>query len=174
MEKRLYRSKKDRLIAGVCGGLAEYFNIDPVVVRLVFIAAIFVGGAGLVAYIVLAIVVPSADSVHNEPVQTIRENVEEIKTTAETFGRHVEATFAPADKTESHVKEPAKEAVTEKKETNPRAGMLIFGGILVGVGIIALFTNFGPFHWDWLFNWDYFWPAVLIVAGLLIIFIRKR
>lgn len=50
MEKRLYRSKIDRKIAGVCGGLAEYFKIDPVFVRVAFVALIFANGAGLVAY----------------------------------------------------------------------------------------------------------------------------
>ncbi len=50
MTKHLYRSKKDRRIAGVCGGLAEYFSVDPVFVRVAFLALIFAGGAGLVAY----------------------------------------------------------------------------------------------------------------------------
>jgi phage shock protein PspC (stress-responsive transcriptional regulator) len=56
--KKLFRSKTDRMIGGVCGGLAEYFNIDPVVVRLLFLLGlIFVGGTFL-AYLVLWIVVP--------------------------------------------------------------------------------------------------------------------
>lgn len=59
MTKKLYRSKKDRMIAGVCGGLAEYFNIDPVIVRLVAVLLLLPGGLpGLVPYIILWIVVP--------------------------------------------------------------------------------------------------------------------
>ena len=46
--KRLFRSRRDALVAGVCGGLAEYFKVDPSLVRLVCIIAIFLGGAGLV------------------------------------------------------------------------------------------------------------------------------
>ena len=58
MQKRLYRSKKDRMIAGVCGGLAEYFNIDPVLVRLIALLFILGAGSGLLAYIILWIVIP--------------------------------------------------------------------------------------------------------------------
>ena len=44
MAKRLYRSKKERMIAGICGGVAEYFNIDPVIVRLIFVVLALGGG----------------------------------------------------------------------------------------------------------------------------------
>ena len=58
MEKKLYKSNKDKKIDGVCAGIAEYFDIDPTLVRLGFaLLACFVGG-GLIAYIVCAIVMP--------------------------------------------------------------------------------------------------------------------
>jgi phage shock protein C len=55
--KRLYRSRSERMIAGVCGGLAEYFGIDPTLVRLAFIVALFYG-PGPLAYLIMMIVVP--------------------------------------------------------------------------------------------------------------------
>jgi phage shock protein PspC (stress-responsive transcriptional regulator) len=58
MDKKLYRSKKDSMIAGVAGGLAEYFAIDPVLIRLLFVLSVFLQGMGLLAYIILWIVVP--------------------------------------------------------------------------------------------------------------------
>lgn len=58
MAKRLYRSKTDRKIAGVCGGLAQHFDIDPTIIRVIAIVSIFFTGAGIIAYIVLALVVP--------------------------------------------------------------------------------------------------------------------
>ena len=58
MEKRLYRSRSDRMIWGVCGGLANYFNVDPTVVRLITVLLLFLGGFTILAYIILAIVVP--------------------------------------------------------------------------------------------------------------------
>jgi len=56
--KKLYRSKKNRMIAGVCGGIAEYFAIDPTVVRLGWVLLTFLGGSGLLAYIICWIVIP--------------------------------------------------------------------------------------------------------------------
>jgi len=58
MHKRLYRSNTNRVIAGVCGGIAEYFNIDPIIIRIIAIALLLAGSAGLWAYIILWIVVP--------------------------------------------------------------------------------------------------------------------
>ncbi len=59
MEKRLYKSNTDKKIDGVCAGIAEYINIDPTVVRLLWVLATLFVGAGVLAYIIAAIVMPS-------------------------------------------------------------------------------------------------------------------
>ena len=56
--KKLYRSKKNRMIAGVCGGIGEYFNIDPTIIRLLWVILVFCGGIGILAYLVAWIVIP--------------------------------------------------------------------------------------------------------------------
>lgn len=56
--KRLYKSRGSRMVSGVCGGIAEYFNIDPTIVRLLFVLLCFGGGSGILAYIIAAIVIP--------------------------------------------------------------------------------------------------------------------
>ena len=58
MSKRLYRSTKEKMIGGVCGGIAEYFDIDPVLVRILFVVATFAGGSGILAYIICWIIIP--------------------------------------------------------------------------------------------------------------------
>ena len=58
MTRKLYRNRKDRMIWGVCGGLAKYFNIDPTIVRIIAVASLFVGTLGFWIYIIMAIVVP--------------------------------------------------------------------------------------------------------------------
>ena len=65
--KRLYRSRKDRMICGVCGGIAKYFNIDPTLVRLAFVLISMGAGSGVLAYIVAAIIIPD-DPEENEGV----------------------------------------------------------------------------------------------------------
>jgi phage shock protein C len=56
--KRLYRSKTNKIIAGVCGGIAEYSNIDPTIVRLLWLLFSLIWGTGLVAYIIAWIIIP--------------------------------------------------------------------------------------------------------------------
>jgi phage shock protein C len=58
MANKLYRSRKDRVIWGVCGGLAKYFNIDPVIMRVIAVASILAGSLGFWIYIIMALVVP--------------------------------------------------------------------------------------------------------------------
>ena len=58
MQKRLYNSQTDKKICGVCGGIADFFGIDPTVVRLIWALLIFCAGTGLLAYIVAALVLP--------------------------------------------------------------------------------------------------------------------
>ncbi len=56
--KKLYRSQDQRILGGVCGGLGEYFNIDPIIVRLIFVAFALIGGGGLLLYLFMWIVSP--------------------------------------------------------------------------------------------------------------------
>jgi len=56
--KRLYRSTQDRILGGVCGGLAEYFSIDPLIVRITWLVVVLIGGTGIIAYIIAVIIVP--------------------------------------------------------------------------------------------------------------------
>ena len=58
MEKRLYKSRTNKKVAGVCGGIGEYFDIDPTLVRLGFVALSFLAGGGLFVYILAAIIIP--------------------------------------------------------------------------------------------------------------------
>ncbi len=81
--KRLYRSRDDRMISGVCGGVAKYFNVDPTLVRLLFVAFALGGGAGLVAYIVMAIVVPEEPVGSSSPEPQATVEVEEAEEESE-------------------------------------------------------------------------------------------
>lgn len=58
MEKRLYRSVSDKKICGVCGGIAEYTNLDPSLVRIITLLLCFSGGVGVMAYFIAALVIP--------------------------------------------------------------------------------------------------------------------
>ncbi len=62
--KKLYRSRTDRMIWGVCGGLAKYFNVDPTLIRVLAVISIFITAVSILVYIIMAIIVPL------EPVPT--------------------------------------------------------------------------------------------------------
>jgi len=64
--RKLLRSDTKRMIAGVCGGLGEYFSVDPTLIRLLFVFATILGGPGLIAYLIFWIVVPSESKVSSE------------------------------------------------------------------------------------------------------------
>jgi len=57
-EKRLVRTLDNRMICGVCGGIGKYFNIDPTLIRLIWVIASILGGSGLLIYIIAAIIIP--------------------------------------------------------------------------------------------------------------------
>ena len=59
-EKKLYRNTENKMLAGVCSGIADYFNIDPTLVRLGWVLFSLLGGSGLLAYIIAAIIIPDA------------------------------------------------------------------------------------------------------------------
>ena len=60
MSKELYKSNTNKMLEGVCGGIAEYFGVDPTIVRLAWVVFCALGGSGILAYIIAAIIIPSA------------------------------------------------------------------------------------------------------------------
>jgi phage shock protein C len=61
--RKLYRSQSQRMVAGVCGGLAEYFNLDATLIRVLFLILAVFGGSGLIIYLVMWIIVPDVSKV---------------------------------------------------------------------------------------------------------------
>jgi len=140
-EKRLYRSEKDKMIAGVCGGIATYFDIDASLVRLGFVAIILLGGSGLLAYLILWLILPVESDKNQEIGDTMKKNVEELKDAAESVAK-------------------------ETKTITHKSGKSVWGLFLIGFGIILLLQNFGVAHFLQL---DKTWPILLVVFGFLVL-----
>jgi len=156
MKARLTRSRKDRVISGVCGGLAEYFGIDAVIIRLAFVVFTIIEWPGILLYIILAIIIPEAEKEDNTEKQTIDETVENLGEQLKISG----------EKLEEKVDEFGEELVTER----PKRSMWL-GTILILLGLFFLIDKLG-FLW-WLRE-DLFLPLVLILLGawLLISYTR--
>ena len=159
MEKRLYRSRSDRMIWGVCGGLAKYFDMDPTIVRVITVLSIFFGSLGIWAYLILAIVVPLENSKAAEPKDTIKENVEEMKETASELGRELRSTLAGEEGESEEI------AKMRHRRRNTLGIILIVLGILFLLGSLDLF---------WWFRWSTLWPLIPVAIGALIIFSTRR
>jgi phage shock protein C len=91
--KRLVRSRNDRMIAGVAGGLAAALNIDPLLVRIVLLALAFLNGFGFMVYLALWLLVPNEDSVAVDAREQVRENVGEMQSAAESMVQRVRGMF---------------------------------------------------------------------------------
>jgi phage shock protein C len=91
--KRIYRSRNDRLIAGVAGGVANYLNIDPLLVRIGFVALTALNGFGAMLYIVLWLLLPNEDSLSTDSRSQVQENISEMQTAAEQLLERVRGAF---------------------------------------------------------------------------------
>ena len=149
MRERLYKSTEDRMLSGVSGGLAEYLEVDPTLVRIAWvIAAIMSAGTALLVYIALIIIVPTRPS-----------------------GR-APASLDPSEGRTISDEEPAEYLATEPRgiERQRRRGSVVIGVVLVAVGVLALGYNLDLFDWlDWSWFWPVFWPGLLILLGVLLI-----
>jgi phage shock protein C len=92
--KRLYRSRNNRVIAGVAGGLGEAFNIDPVIVRLLFVALALMNGFGALLYLAMWLLVPNEGSTAVDAREQVRESVGEMQAAAESLAERVRGIFS--------------------------------------------------------------------------------
>lgn len=87
--RRLQKSSTNRMILGVCGGLSEYFRVDPVIVRLIFILLAFANGVGAFIYLLLALIMPRAETAAGEPLAVLKENIRTAAREAGEAGRRI-------------------------------------------------------------------------------------
>ena len=147
MHKRLYRSNTNKMLGGICAGLADYFDLDPVLVRLIALVGFFASmGTATIVYIIAWIIVPD----YNEMMAQQRHSPNQQGQPNQS---------APP---------PPPEATNE----NPKWHSLIPGLVLVGLGALLLVREY--VHW---YNLEEFWPVLLILVGAGMIFfgfVRRR
>ncbi len=147
MNRRLYRCRHDRVIAGVAGGVAERFEIDPTLVRILWILSVFFGGLGLVLYIVMAIIVPL------EPEAG-------LATGGATADPDLEGVAAPATGWHS--------APAEHRHIARDNSRLVtfFGIALILFGALALVDEVLP---GWANSGRFLWPAFIVGLGAVLV-----
>ena len=156
MEKKLQRNEQDKILAGVCSGLAEYFDVDVTWIRVAFAVAVLAGLSGILAYIVLWIAVPAKPFVpgnfqtpYNKGAYGTDYRVYEDRNDPNYYNNAYTTPEFP---------------VQAKKSGN---GRMIVGLIMVGFGAFFLLDEFNVIpYW---FDFDKLWPLVFIIPGILII-----
>ena len=149
MAKRLYRSRKDCMIAGICGGIAEYFDIDPTLVRIIAVLTILLNGIGLIAYIIAWILIPqNPEPLAKKEISEKKGAVGKMKEKAEKVAHEVgERIRGNSDRAE-----------------HKRDSRWIGGLILICLGLLFLARNFFPW-----FNLGRLWPLILVIIGLVVL-----
>ena len=150
MKSKLARSRTDRVVSGVCGGLATYLGIEAIWIRLFFVLMTMANGFGLLVYLILWVIMPETGSEGATPQQTVESNVQEMAGKAQELAHSVG------------------EAV--RGGPNRQAGIVV-GAALIVLGVIFLLDTLHVF--DWL-RFGQLWPVILIVGGLALLVSRLR
>lgn len=158
-ETRLYRSVQGRVIGGVAGGLADFFGMDPTIVRLIFVLLVIFGGSGVLLYVVLWIILPERN-IYN----TFNKFTPPVSTPGDASG--IGETYDGFNQGKNYYAD--KEPITSTADVQQRKkveGSLIGGVILIVIGSLFLIEKFIP-----RINFGDLWPVVLIAIGLILIF----
>ena len=162
MNRRLYRSSRDSILGGVAGGVADYFDMDPSIVRIVWaVLALVTGGIFLVLYIVMWIVVPegpSAATVARAAAPDASEPGEPGSEPATTVAS--EPGGAPAVNWETQ---------EQRLRRAGSGGAVIFGLILIGAGVWFLVDQYLP-----AIDSDLLWPVALVILGVVLLVVALR
>lgn len=165
-EKTLYRTRDDRMLGGVCAGIAEYFEIDPTVVRLLAVlAALLSAGGAIIAYLVMWVAVPEQPGVPREEGYVMSQDQPSAQP-AELAEQPV-APAAPVPTPTPYVAPPVPSQPPRPPSERSR-GSIWVGLVLVFVGVVLLVQMFVP----WVRLWQ-FWPVVLIIWGVVLVFRRR-
>jgi phage shock protein C len=174
MNERLHRSRDERMLAGVAGGMADYWDADPTMVRLVWVLlAIFSAGLALVVYIVMAIVVPEEVAVGWPGQPTTQPLTNPMAGPAGQPGAPNPGSASPTlpagwtppiDRRAERRMARAAWRAERRARRDPSSLPLVIGGLLVAVGSLVLLRQWVPqVYFDWL------GPVVLIALGGLLL-----
>ncbi|MDB5143026.1 MAG: PspC protein [Mucilaginibacter sp.] len=169
MDKKLYRDEYHKKIAGVCSGLAEYFNVDVAVVRVLFVLALIFHGGGLLIYIVLWIALPKKPYIINDPNVDYR--VPPQTPGANPFGGNPTGSNPFGGNPTGGNPFQNQPFPAQPTRNSSSLVAIIFGVILIIIGGSILLDDF-----DILPDWDFgqLWPIILIVAGGAIMLSGER
>jgi phage shock protein C len=153
MRDRLYRSRDERVLFGVAGGVAEWLDVDPALVRIVFALLVLTAGFGFLLYIIMALVIPEEPLGGMPPV-------------ASTDAANASGA-APSSTSSAWIDTRAERRAARRAARGERSGqgVVIFGAILILVGAWFILRRYIP-----ILEGEFLGPVILIVIGALLVF----
>lgn len=170
MSKKLYRSKDDRMIAGVCGGLADYFNVDSSLIRLAVLFIFLFQGIGLIAYIIAWVVISEEpaeneykmpDEYYIEEQKSREKRAEQQRSDKDNEEDSKEHQSDAKNESEKEYYQKYEEQSSENKTDNRRK---LFAVIMILVGSVFLVDIWVPDLY-----WEKYWPLILIGLGAVML-----
>ena len=173
--RRLERPEQ-RMIAGVCSGLGEYFEIDPVLVRIAFVVLAVLGGAGILAYLILWIIMPAAGSTVALGAAGVGAGFRTMATEMKDVGRDIrelDGRIQPAatPAAASSLRRVSLGAGAHRAAHRHDRGLPILGLLFIVLGVWLLLGNLGLLDWA---SARYVWPAFLVALGLFLLVRRLQ
>ena len=176
MARRLTRDTKAPILGGVAAGIANYFDLDPVLARIVFIALVFLNGFGLVAYVVGWIIMPrddrGAEAAGHAGATADAGGVPHTGAAGHPGGAAGYAGGAapgasPVDRIVETVREAGDRLADEFQRMPPGAGRgrVMAGSILIVLGVLFMLDQFPWWHWPQWARFLNLWPLILIAVG---------
>ena len=175
-KKKLYRKETEKVIGGVCGGLATYFDVDVVLIRGIFLLLALMNGVGILLYIILMVLMPkepvsasttqadapaeqgvpssAAPQTSNAMKNSIEDVVSDLKQGVEHAAEEIRTNFSYQSKRNQH---------DNRKN--------VLGIIIVIGGLLFLLNNIFP---ERFLRWDLIWPSIIILIGLFILTRSKQ
>jgi|GEM_PF-633970 len=168
MQNRLYRSRKHRMLFGVCGGIAEHFNVDPTIVRLAAAMMVMFDGLGLFIYIALAVLLPA------DATQDKKQDGASVEQIVDNLERTVEDV---ASRVEEHIERVTHDSSRlVRQRHSPWVGIaLIFGGLLLLARNLGL-VNRLRWNISWAFrpHLGFIVPVGLVIIGVVLVVLAER
>jgi len=170
MSKKLFRSNNQKVLGGVCGGVAEYFDIDPVLIRALFLILVFGAGTGILIYIIGWIIIPQSPFVQSVPNNENYFKHQSSNQDTENSGDPNNTNFQNVDN-DSHPSDNDYQNVNEFDTNNANKSKSLqkyFAFTIIIIGFLILFEE----YIDWYsFKWGF--PTLLIGIGAIILY-RSR
>ncbi|SRR5713226_480364 len=177
MARRLTRDTKTPILGGVAAGIANYFDLDPVLARIVFIALVFLNGFGLVAYIVGWIIIPredriadaagAADAAGHGGAAAHAGGASHAGGADQAGAAAHGGAASPVDRIVETVREAGDRLADEFQRMPPGAGRgrVMAGSILIVLGVLFMLDQFPWWHWPQWARFLNLWPLILIAVG---------